>query len=187
MRLLLFLFESSCIAASSAKRFCGLPVLKAVVDCFCPIRVQNFLQIGFQQITQCQITLMIQTAGDHGTVAKNTDLVPESVTEYLFTLVFCLQIRPVKFIAVFQIYSVSDAGALPFLNPGFREIRRHCSQNVCVSFLRTTLIPQPENHQFPAFCSFSECKTLLQICFKGHCQIICFKSMEGNVYFVQCF
>ena len=112
-----FLSKSSCITAFSAQFFCSLPALKTMIYGFCSRLFQYNFQIFIKQITKCQITVMIQTAGDNSTVTKNADLVPQTITEYTVAAFRSSQVGPVKFIAVFQKNAVSDAYAFSFLCP----------------------------------------------------------------------
>ena len=51
---------------------------------------QDFSEITFQEIAQGQIPIMIQTAGDNRAVTKHTDLITQTVTKDLFSLILRL-------------------------------------------------------------------------------------------------
>ena len=73
--------ESLGIAAFSAQLLRGLAALKSVVNGNSPWGIENLLQILPKQVAQCQISLMIQAAGNDCPITQNTDLIPQSVAE----------------------------------------------------------------------------------------------------------
>ena len=60
---------------------------------------------------------MIQAAGNHGPITENADLIPQSVAEDFPVSLRGTQIRPVKFVAVFQKNVVPDGSSLALLFP----------------------------------------------------------------------
>ena len=77
-----FLAKSTGIAAFAAQLFSGFPVGKTVVNGFCSGRSQNLFHILMQEIAQCQVTVVIQAAGNNGTVAEDAQLIPQTVAEH---------------------------------------------------------------------------------------------------------
>ena len=120
-----FLLESSCVAAFAAKFFRGISVAEALTNGLRSVFCQNIFQRFLKQISQSNIPLVIQAAGDDGSVAKDADLIFQAVAEYFAAAFLSGKIRPVKFIAVFQKNPVSDGGSFSPIHPGFREESFH--------------------------------------------------------------
>ena len=137
------------------------------------------------EVAKSKVTLMIQTAGNYGSVAQNTNLIPQTVAEYTVTAVSGGQIRPVKLVAAFQVYPVTQPGAFSFYSPGLGEEFFHMIKDLLIPFLRPAMIPQAEYGQNLSLCGFSESETAPEVFLKGNSQIICFKGMEGNIDLVQ--
>ena len=58
------------------------------MDAAGPFSCKNLFQGLLMQISQREIPLVVQTAGDYGSVAQNTDLVPQAVAEAGVSSVF---------------------------------------------------------------------------------------------------
>ena len=129
------------------------------------------------EIAQGDIALMIQAAGNHGTVTEHTNLIPQTIAEYLVTPINGRQIRPVEFVAIFQIDPVTKAGAFPLLNPGLGEMLLHGRKNLFVSFLGPAMIPQPEDRQHLAFRCITKREAAMKIFLKGNGKVVGFKGM----------
>ena len=137
------------------------------------------------KISEGQISLMVETAGDCGSVTENTQLITKTVAEYLLCALCGAEIRPVEFVAVFQKDPISkgdtSSDRLPWL-------WKHCFQHLqdlFVQQIRAALIPQTQNDDFLSFRGFGKGKTAADIVLKRNRQVIGFKGMEGNVDFMQ--
>ena len=87
LRQVIFLSKSSCVTAFAAEFFYGLSGTEAFADSFGSWFVQNLIHGFPEEITQCKIAFMIQAAGDYRAVAQYTDLIPQTVAEYLLAAV----------------------------------------------------------------------------------------------------
>ena len=120
-----FLSESSCIAALAAQLFRGFSVAKAFANRLCSSFCKDFIHVFREKITQCNVTFMIQAAGDDRTVTENTDLISQAIAEDPIASILRGKIRPVEFVTVFQKDPVADGSAFPTLNPGLGEETFH--------------------------------------------------------------
>ena len=116
------LLKSSCISTPTTKFLRCIACGKAIENGLCSWRIQDISQVRNKQISESNVAIMIQTAGDNGAVAQNANVIPHAITKHPVTLDGCRQIRPVELIAVFQINSLADADT-PALNyPRFWEV-----------------------------------------------------------------
>ena len=80
--------ESSCISTFPAEILHGFPAGKAFVEGCGPGRTQNFRHTLAVKIAQGDVAFMVQTAGDYGAVAEDTQLIPQAIAEYLTAPIF---------------------------------------------------------------------------------------------------
>ena len=135
--------KSSCVAASAAQLFAGLSVAESFVDGLGSGRLQNFGKLLSKYISKRDVALMVKAAGDNGTVAKNADLIAESIAEDMIPCTCSAKIRPVKLVAMLQIYVLTDTKSIALRYPIFREITMKRISDLCVQFIQTAMIPQP--------------------------------------------
>ena len=128
---------------------------------------------------------MVKTAGDNGAVAQYTHLIPQAVTKSAFPTVGGGKIRPVEFVAVFQIDPLGDLRAPWLYIPRCGERPFHGAENFRVSLFRTAAVPQAVNNQKFPLRRLPEGKTPGKVRFKGDGKIVCFKGMERNIHLVK--
>ena len=177
--------EAPCVAAFAAEFFLGGAGCEAVIDGLGPGRGENVLHFLGKEIAQCQVTLVVQAAGDGGAVAEDAQLVPEAVAEYLAAALRGSKVRPVEFVAVLQEEPVTDSDApLGFL-PGTGESPMHGIKNLLILFFQSTLVPETVDHQLFTCGCLTKGEAIGQVIFKGDCQVVCLEGMKGDVYLVQ--
>ena len=95
--------------------------------------LQNLIQALLVQITQCDDSFAVQTAGDDGAVAENADLIPESVAGSSRTIVGGAgQRRPIEAFTPLQVETIADFIAVMMLDPLFGKDLLQCGENVVV-------------------------------------------------------
>ena len=138
-----------------------------------------------EEIPQSQIAIVIQAAGDNGSIGQNADLIPQTIAEYPAAALRCFQIRPVELISIFQENLIPDPDPPALFLPRLRESSLQGFQDICIALLCTALIPQTVDHQFIPLGCLTKGKAAIQIVLEGDSQIVCFKSVEGNIDFMQ--
>ena len=121
MAALLLFFEPFCVTAPAAQLLCGDSIKESFVYGLCPWGIQNLVHFLSKEVSERNVTLMIQAAGHYCTVTQHTDLIFQTVTEYMLANRGRGKIRPVKFISVFKIHFIGNADTLPFVYPFGRE------------------------------------------------------------------
>ena len=84
--------------------FGGFSLGEAFVNCLGPGGFQNFFHGLGEEIAKRKVSLVVQAAGDHRSVAEDAYLVPQAVAEADLTL-RSGKVGPVEFVPVFQKYS----------------------------------------------------------------------------------
>ena len=179
------LSESSCVTTLAAEFFRGLSATETVTDGLDSGFCQNFFHILCKQVAQGNVTLVIQAAGDYRSVAQDTDLILQTVAEYLIAAVIGGKIRPVELVAVFQEDPIADGCTFFGFLPGLGKVVFHFPEDSGVLFVGTALIPQAVNHQFLALRGLAEGEAVLQIFFEGNSQVVGLKGVEGDIDLVQ--
>lgn len=177
--------KPSGIAAFAAQLLGGGSVLETVENCLGTGGGQDCIQLLLEQIAQSQVTLVVQAAGNHGTVAKHTDLIPQTIAENPVRAFLGGQVRPVKFVSVFQIDPVSQPGSSALCSPGLGEELLHGREDLLIFCIGTALIPKAVDGENVPLCCFAERKAAPEIFFKGDRQVVGFKGMQRDVYLMQ--
>ena len=173
------------IAAAAAQIFRGISAQEAVVYCICPIRIQDLLQRLLEDVSEGDITLVIQAAGDDGAVAQDADLITHSIAEYPLAALRGGKIRPIEFVTVFQVDPLSNPGAVAFGDPFLWEMGLQGLDDLRVQRVRSAVIPKPIADDAFALSGGAKVSAALQIGLKGNGNIIGFERMERNIHFVQ--
>ena len=82
--LLAFLFESGCISAVAAKLFCGLAAAEAFINGFGSWGGNDVLKTLLVDISKGDAAVTIEAAGTNCTVAKNSDMVAQTIAKANF-------------------------------------------------------------------------------------------------------
>ena len=123
------------VAAFPAQLLGRLSLLEALVNGLGSGGLQDGVQGGFMKVAQGQVALVIQATGHHRAVAQHTDLVPQAIAEHPLAVISSTQIRPVEFVAVFQVDLLAQTGATALLGPGPGDKSRHGFQDLTVEFI----------------------------------------------------
>ena len=111
--------ESACVGTAPTKLLACPLLRKAFFYGKRAGRLEYRSYVLAEDISERNCAVGVKTAGNYRAVAQYTDLIPESVAEDPVTAVAGTQIRPVKFISVFQKYFVPDPDAPARLLPRF--------------------------------------------------------------------
>ena len=114
---------------------------KALTDCLRPLGGQDLVQVLREKVSEGQISLVIQAAGHHRSVAQHADLIPQSIAEAALAPVRGIQIRPVEVLPRLQPDIFFELPALAAAAPGLGEGRL---QQPRFQSLSSQRIPRPE-------------------------------------------
>ena len=177
--------EPAGIATAAAQGLHSLAVGKTLINGLCSGAFQNFVHVLPEEVSQRNVSFMIQTAGDDRTIAEHTNLIPQAIAKYLFTAVSSGEVGPVKFVTLFQIDSVSDSRSPPLQHPVSREILGKGRKDLRIERIGTAIVPQPVGNQNLSFRGFAERKAPAQVFVERYGKIIGFKSMKRDIDLMQ--
>ena len=128
---------------------------------------------------------MVKAAGNDSAVAQHAHLIPQAVAKGAFPAVGGGEVRPVEFVAVFQIDPPGDLGAPGLYIPGRGERPLHGAENFRVSLLRAAAVPQAVYDQEFPVRRLPKGEAPGEVRFKGDGEVVCFKGVKRNVHLVK--
>ena len=157
--------ESTGISAFAAQLLYGASALKALADSGGALGCKNFLYRRLVNIAETYYALSIKTAGDHGAVNEDAEVIGEAVAEYRAIALLAGDVRPLKAVAPLKVKLMADTisarAPLPFSVAEFlfNEIK-----GAVVSAAVVTFIPEAKDGEDTrARCSICEIEDIVYI------------------------
>ena len=129
------------IAAASAKIFHRHAATETLGDGLGTGGGENVRQIIAEYISQIDDAIAVQTAGDHGAVAKNAEMIAQTVAEDMLAVIRGIFIGPGETVAPFQEKPLPDSVTPVVLGPGFGETVLQYLQGGVISALVKASVP----------------------------------------------
>ena len=116
-------------------------------------------------IAEAYDALSVKTAGDHGTVNEDAEVIGEAVTEYRLVALLAGDVGPLKAVAPFKVelmaYAISAKALLPF---SVAEFLFNEIEGAVVSAAVVTFIPEAKDGEDTrARCSICEIEDIVYI------------------------
>ena len=156
------------IATTAAQRLHSLVAAETVIYGTCTRRRKNLLQRLLKEITQRNITIMVETTRHHSAVHKHTHLIAQSIAERLFgSTLLGITIWPRKHLVKLQIDIIGQLTTIIALTPRTWQQALNDVQNLAIALLVATLIPQTQhNHRATLGCRLGKLNCIPHILFK---------------------
>lgn len=134
-----------------AKGFRGVMTREALVEGRGPWRGEDVLQGCVEKVAQRHGAVVVQAAGDYGTVREHSYLVAQGITEdFLCRVLGAMLPGPFEDVVVFQIYALGQAPPVVASRPGAWHVFGGKVQEMCVGRIKASLVPEPQHYDHAA-------------------------------------
>lgn len=141
--------EAAGVAAAAAERFLGGAVGEAVIDGLGAGRGEDVGKVGFKEIAECELAIVVEATGHDRAVNEYTDLIAQGVTENALSPIACRHIRPVELLTGFEINVFGQSAALPTRPPRVREMPGEHGLDIAIERVKAVFIPQAQDAELP--------------------------------------